>query len=66
MLAPQQQQSAVSFPYPGSLCVHATERRQQEFEFDSVFGGEDSQVRGPPRSVQAHLGWLVGWLAWQP
>lgn len=34
----------MSFPYPGSLCLHATERRQQEFEFDSVFSGDSSQV----------------------
>lgn len=42
--AAQQQQCGVSYPYPGSLCVHANERRQQEFEFDSVFSGESSQV----------------------
>lgn len=37
--------AGISFPYHGSLCVHATERRQQEFEFDSVFSGQASQVR---------------------
>ncbi|PRW21080.1 kinesin KIFC3 isoform X3 isoform B [Chlorella sorokiniana] len=42
--ATAQQQSSVSFPYPGSLCLHATERRQQEFEFDSVFSGDSSQA----------------------
>ncbi|PSC71702.1 kinesin KIFC3 isoform X4 isoform A [Micractinium conductrix] len=35
--------AGISFPYHGSLCVHATERRQQEFEFDSVFSGQASQ-----------------------
>ena len=34
----------VSYPYSGSLCIHANERRQQEFEFDAVFDGEASQV----------------------
>ena len=34
----------VSYPYSGSLCIHANERRQQEFEFDAVFNGEASQV----------------------
>lgn len=40
------QASAVTFPYPGSLCVHASERRQQEFEYDAVFSGESTQVTG--------------------
>ncbi|KAI3430807.1 hypothetical protein D9Q98_009218 [Chlorella vulgaris] len=35
---------AVSYPYSGTLCIHASERRQQEFEFDAVFNGEASQV----------------------
>ena len=49
----------MSFPYPGSLCLHATERRQQEFEFDSVFSGDSSQV-----GVQFMLLGCRGWRHW--
>lgn len=49
------QQEAVSYPYPGSLCL-ASERRAQEFEFDSVFSGEASQV--------SWLGLREAWWAW--
>lgn len=55
----QQQQSAVSFPYAGSLCLHATERRQQEFEFDSVFSGESSQVGCVGKKQRSAARWVV-------
>lgn len=48
-----EQVAAVTYPYPGSLCVAASERRQQEFEFDAVFSGEASQV-GTGRGLQRH------------
>lgn len=42
--AKEAQACGITYPLPGSLCVHASERRQQEFEFDAVFGGEATQV----------------------
>ncbi|KAL4420520.1 hypothetical protein ABPG75_010176 [Micractinium tetrahymenae] len=42
--APKEAQACgITYPLPGSLCVHASEQRQQEFEFDSVFSGEATQ-----------------------
>ncbi|KAL4436364.1 hypothetical protein ABPG77_009926 [Micractinium sp. CCAP 211/92] len=41
--AKEAQACGITYPLPGSLCVHASERRQQEFEFDAVFGGEATQ-----------------------
>ncbi len=42
--AKEAQACGITYPLPGSLCVHASERRQQEFEVDAVFGGEATQV----------------------
>lgn len=41
---------AVTFPNPGAIVLHPSDRRQHEFEFDSVFDGASSQVvgRGEP------------------
>lgn len=43
-LASPGEQLAVSFPYPGSIAVHPSDKRVQEFEFDGVFPQASSQV----------------------